>query len=85
MYLYKTTISGMMELGGVGYAASQDSYDKAMTPIALKGCNVVAASLTVDQKDGISCLLKNGFIQTGKPKKNPNSGHMIVLLIKFIR
>ena len=84
MNLYKTTTPGMMELSGVGHSATQAAYDKAMTAAALKGCSVVVASLTTGQTDGLKCLLKNGFIQVGEAKRNPNSGHMILLLTKFI-
>lgn len=83
MNIYKTAIPGMVELSGVGHS-SQDSYDKTMTPASLKGCSVVVSSLTVDQKDEAKRLLKNGFLQVGPPKRNPNSGNMILLFIKFI-
>lgn len=85
MNCYKTPIPGVAELSGVGYGTNQDSYDKAMSSTALKGCNVVVASLTTDQEDGVKFLLKNGFIQIGKAKRNPNTGHMILLLTKFLR
>lgn len=84
MNLTKTPTPGVMELANVDYGCSQEAYNKAMTPAALKACNIVVASLTVHQKDGIDCLLKNGFAQVGKPKKNPNSGNMILLFVKFI-
>lgn len=85
MHLYKTSTTGVLELNGVGNDASQASYDRAMSPKELSGCSVVVASLTTDQQDGKKCLLKNGFIQVGPAKRNPNSGNMILLFIKFIR
>lgn len=84
MHLYKTLTPGMLELSGV-QGGSQDRYDKAMVPATLKGCSVIVSSLIVAQKDEARLLLKNGFIQVGPPRRNPNSGNMILLLVKFIR
>lgn len=84
MYICKTSIVGTLELANVD-PSSQANYDKAMTPSALKDCGIVIASLTVEQKESIKFLLKNGFLQIGKAKKNPNSGNMILLFVKFIR
>lgn len=86
MYIYKTPVTGMFELGGVGHTPAQHIYEDVLKQHDnLKGCKMIAASLTTDQRDGIKFLLKNGFIQIGDAKRNPNSGHMIVLLVKYIR
>lgn len=86
MQLTKTTTTGMLELHSIGHGSSQANYDKAIASSKeLKSCNVIVASLTTDQNEGKKILLKNGFIQVGPAKKNPNSGNMILLFVKFIR
>lgn len=86
MNLYKTPITGMAELSGVGYYSSgQDAYNKVMTPAALKGISIVVASLTTDQTDAIKFLLKNGFTQVGPARRNPNTRNMILVFTKQIR
>lgn len=82
MQLYKTPVHGMCELSAVGYNSTQNAFDAAMKSPNLKGCNIVVASLTVDQTEGAKLLLKNGFSQIGVAKRNPNTGHMILLFTK---
>lgn len=84
MQLYKTPVPGMAELSGVGYSATQATYEAAMKSPASKGINIVVASLTTDQKDGIKFLLANGFAQVGTAKRNPNTGHMILVFTKTV-
>jgi len=85
MVIYKTPNPGTVELAGVGDNPSQAVYENAMSPANLKGASVVVASLTTGQPHGAKFLLKNGFQQIGPEKRNPNTGHMILLLVKFLR
>lgn len=86
MHIYKTTVPGMNELSGVGNAPTDKQYEFALAqPDALKGCKMLIASLTADQLEGTKFLLKQGFIEIGKPKRNPNTQHLINLLVKYIR
>lgn len=88
MILVKTPTLGMIELTGIGATPTQKDYEATMKTLSIKadlrGAKIIVASLTIDQKGGIDFLLKNNFIQTSKPKRNPNSGNMILLLVKFI-
>ena len=82
MYLYGSNIScGIRELTDVGYNPTQAQYDAVMYA---PHCAMVLASLTLQQNKGLKLLKKNGFKRVGRPKRNPNSGNDIVLLVKRI-
>lgn len=97
MELRSSNIScGVMELTNVGYrddykhmyrldgaTTMGQAYKSVMGNI--KGrCSMVIASLTVGQKAAKNLLIDNGFKQVGKPKRNPNSGNRIILLVKRV-
>lgn len=85
MVLTTNTLQNTKSLYGLHsyYGLSlQAEYDNAMKK---PDCAFVIASAAVKhQPAGVACLLKNGFKQVGKNKRNPNSGNSIALFVKAI-
>lgn len=94
MLLYLSSTSSVRELAAIGDVADygnsksfQAAYDNAIkSPIFPENTShsIIMASVKTTQKSAQKLLLKNGFMQVGRPKKNPNSGNSIILFVKFI-
>lgn len=100
MLISSSPLPGIKEMFYVGYRKDYGNHKRSYYPgrsfeevykekmgkvSSDPSCEMVVASLTVKQQFAKNKLLKLGFKQVGRPKRNPNSGNRIILLVKNIK